>query len=367
MKIFAPVVRHEEVGPLADAGADELFCGIVPPEWRERYGYGFALNRRETSRSNSDQYEQLGAVVAAAHERGVSVHLAMNEGYYLDESYDLLEGIATKLARLGVDAFIVGDIGLMLALREWDLGPVLDVSCIGMAWNVEAVGVYADIGAKRILFPRDVLFAEVAEVIRAYPELEYEAFAYADPCFYYDGLCTTLHMPTRKKLCHMTMETGYFVPRARLTDASRRVLEGNRTLDYYDPSALKQGRGPIGSATTAACGMCALRPLVRAGVGSFKQCGRTLPLEARVHHLSLLRCAVEIAESDVDDDEYYRSIMALRAGALAAGNEVSAALELEQCMMGSMCYYPDDPELVARREVYWQGRLSEAARVREGR
>jgi hypothetical protein len=75
----------------------------------------------------------------------------------------------------------------------------------------------------------------------------------------------------------------------------------------------------------------------------------------------------EIAESDVDDDEYYRSIIALRAGTLAAGNEVSAALELEQCMMGAMCYYPDDPELVARRERYWQGRLAEAARLREGR
>jgi len=359
IKVFAPVVLHTEVRPLADGGADELYGGIVPPEWRDRHGYAFALNRRETAWSNSDSYEEMGAVVREAHDAGLTVHLALNEGYYQDEHYDLLRRIATKLAKLGVDAFIVGDIGLMLALREWDLGVALDVSCIGMAWNVEAVGLYAELGARRIIFPRDVLYEEVRAVTRAFPDLEYEAFSYADPCFFYDGLCTTLHMPTRKKLCHMTIETGYFVPRTRLEDSAQRIREGNRTLDFYDPAPLKQGRGPAGATTTAACGLCGLRPLARAGVGSFKQCGRTLPLPARLAHLELLRGAVAIAESDLDDATAYRKTMELRAAHLGYGDPVSAALEVEQCMMGAMCYYPDDPRLVALREAYWQRRTRE--------
>ena len=32
---------------LAEAGADEVFCGCVPYEWNKKYGTLFPLNRRE--------------------------------------------------------------------------------------------------------------------------------------------------------------------------------------------------------------------------------------------------------------------------------------------------------------------------------
>jgi hypothetical protein len=89
------------------------------------------------------------------------------------------------------------------------------------------------------------------------------------------------------------------------------------------------------------------------------QCGRTLPLAARVQHTQLLKRAVAVALSPVDDAEYARSMIALRAKSLAAGDPVAASLELEQCMLGCMCYYPDDPGLVERRERYWAERLAQ--------
>ena len=45
MKIVAPIRQLDEIAALARAGADELYCGVTPREWAERFG-GASANRR---------------------------------------------------------------------------------------------------------------------------------------------------------------------------------------------------------------------------------------------------------------------------------------------------------------------------------
>ncbi len=47
MKILAPFSKKGEVLPLIDSGADELYCGIIPHEWENKYSMFDTLNRRE--------------------------------------------------------------------------------------------------------------------------------------------------------------------------------------------------------------------------------------------------------------------------------------------------------------------------------
>ena len=45
MKIVAPIRQLDEIAALARAGANELYCGVTPREWAERFG-GASANRR---------------------------------------------------------------------------------------------------------------------------------------------------------------------------------------------------------------------------------------------------------------------------------------------------------------------------------
>ncbi len=84
MKILSPLDKVDEVGALAEAGADELFCGLLTEDWHNCYIAG-AINRRPGGGANFTRWEDLETVVQVAHDRKVPVILTLNEHYYLPE------------------------------------------------------------------------------------------------------------------------------------------------------------------------------------------------------------------------------------------------------------------------------------------
>ena len=75
MKITAPISKVSEIAQLALAGADEFYCGVVPPAWVERF------NNAATSRrlfSNLQSLDELAAAVEAAHGCERPLSLALN-------------------------------------------------------------------------------------------------------------------------------------------------------------------------------------------------------------------------------------------------------------------------------------------------
>ena len=60
MRIVAPVSRVAEVAVLAEAGATELYCGLVPPDWRGRF-QSISANRRPSG--NLASYADLAEAV----------------------------------------------------------------------------------------------------------------------------------------------------------------------------------------------------------------------------------------------------------------------------------------------------------------
>jgi collagenase-like PrtC family protease len=110
MKIFAPIFAQEEVDPLVGAGAGEFYCGIVPTEWRQRYGFEMCPNRRENARSNLESYEELAAIVQESHARGITVHVTLNAHYYTEGMLQLIRLMLVRLREIGVDAVIVADV-----------------------------------------------------------------------------------------------------------------------------------------------------------------------------------------------------------------------------------------------------------------
>ena len=94
LKITSPFREKEEVTPLIEAGAGELYCGYLSPEWAKRYT---SLEfERKGGGSNFTDLTELKQAVALAHKGGVPVYLTLN-GLYVKDQYPLLLKITNQL------------------------------------------------------------------------------------------------------------------------------------------------------------------------------------------------------------------------------------------------------------------------------
>lgn len=364
MKIFAPIFAKEEVQPLARAGAQEFYCGIVPTAWRERYGFEMCPNRRESARANLESYEELAAIVQQSHALGITVHVTLNAHYYTEGMLQLIRPMLFRLREVGVDAVIVADVGLLLLLRELDLGLSIDVSTAGMAYNEQSVAFFQELGARRILFPREMTPEEMGQITQVFLDLEYEAFMYVGGCFFADAFCTAIHHPGRDFFCRMLLDDGNCIPLNERRRAHDLAFDGDETLRYFSSRSFGGNPHVTLEGTRPGCGLCSLRTLRQAGVGSLKLVGRTQVVQYRVFNVRLIREAIALAESDLDDETCIREIVRLRSTAMASKDPLSFEFQVQKCMLGSQCYYPDDATLLGLRRRYWEHISGENSTIR---
>lgn len=152
MKILAPIRAYDELEMLAASGAEELYCGITPAEWTERYQGAVWLNRRSPKGSSLDSYAEMKQLVDGAHALHMPVFITLNAPYYAAEQIPLVVELARRLSEeIGVDALIVSDINLLLRLSEERLAAALHVSSVAATLNTEAVRFLLNFGPRRII------------------------------------------------------------------------------------------------------------------------------------------------------------------------------------------------------------------------
>ncbi|MBP3866183.1 MAG: U32 family peptidase, partial [Eggerthellaceae bacterium] len=128
-------------------------------------------------------------VVAYAHERGVKVHVTLNT---LMEARDIAElpAYMQALDAVGVDAFIIGDLGAFSLARTHAPHVELHVSTQASVMNAEAARMWYELGARRVVCAREMSVADIAEMRANVPDdLEIEAFVHGAMCVAYSGRC----------------------------------------------------------------------------------------------------------------------------------------------------------------------------------
>jgi len=110
MRLLAPTNHPDEVEMLVGSGADELYCGVVPREWTERYSLAARINRREPGPGNMDTLVELRQLVDTAHSLGALVQLTLNAATYNEDQVPFLCALAAEAVdEIGIDALIVAD------------------------------------------------------------------------------------------------------------------------------------------------------------------------------------------------------------------------------------------------------------------
>lgn len=318
LKITVPFREAKEVVLLINAGADELYCGYLSPEWERKYtNLEF---ERKGGCSNFTNLNSLKKAVDLAHKRNVPVYLVLN-GLYVKSQYPLLLKIIKQLQSIDFDAFIVADIGLLLTLNKERIKKQIHISTGGTVFNSAAVDFYKNFGARRIIFDRQTTIESMEDIAKKHPDMDFEAFVFFTLCTYIDGFCTFLHTYGRmpygdisKKNSALDVFTTYDLE--ALTDAcqlnySVEVLDAalNRGINKKEikPSFYKR------LVDSVECGACALYDIIGTGVKSVKIVGRQLDPEERLTGTRFIRSCLNILTDnrDIKRQDFYCKVQRL--------------------------------------------------------
>ncbi len=259
MLILSPVDRAAEVDPLADAGAEELYAGFVPPFWSREFGPVVASNRRSFPEASVPTPEELDSLLFAAALRDVPVHLALNVTPVPDGMLRPMVDFVSDLARRGVRGVIVSDIGLLAALRDAQFRRLdLHASTLFSAFNGASVAFLRRVGASRVVLARELTTAAIGRIAAAAGGTQIEVLGLRGRCPNIEGFCTHLHDdPGRTWPCELRFRKEWRGEGEGIPEGVRKALES-----------------PEGVDRRFSCGLCAIPLLELSGVHAFKIVGR---------------------------------------------------------------------------------------------
>lgn len=173
IELLAPAGDLARLKVAIEYGADAVYLG----------GEQFSL-RSAAVNFNDDE---LAEGIRFAHERGKKVYIALN---IIPHNRDLesIVSFAEKVQKLGADAVIVSDLGVMELLREHVPNLSIHISTQASVTNYMTVKKFVSDGAERVVLARELSLGEIAE-IKEKTGAELEVFCHGAVCMSYSGRC----------------------------------------------------------------------------------------------------------------------------------------------------------------------------------
>ena len=257
------------------AGADCVYVGFRD-ETNARNFPGLNFSRAE-----------LADGIAHAHGHGAQVLVAINTFPRAGQP-DLWHRAVDDAARLGADAVILADLGLLDYAARTHPRLRLHLSVQAAASNAVAIGFYAErFGVRRVVLPRVLTVPEIAALTARVAPVETEVFVFGGLCVMAEGRCAlssyaTGQSPNMNGVCSPASHVRYV---ERSGEVTSRL--GDFTINRFgagEPAGyptlckgrfLAHGRsGYLFEEPTSLNTLAMLPDLMRAGVRAFKIEGR---------------------------------------------------------------------------------------------
>jgi len=357
MKILAPVNNPKEAEKIIRAGADEIYCGVLPHNWMETYTNSASSNRREWRTANLTNFSELQELVDIAHSNNIPVYLALN-ALYTEKQYPLIFEQVEQSKKIKVDALIVADLGLLLSLKKRKIDLDIHISTGGTIFNSETAKFYAELGASRIILPRHLKVQEIEEIIRCCPSLKFEVFILNSGCKNIDGFCTFQHgvneilhgqvwnLPKRLNFDRHLLNLIRRLPR-NLTQGLKAGIFGidsacllNYKISLFSDTAninkrqkqsilknISFGFNLLSGVDT--CGVCRLAEFGKMGVYGVKIVGRNYSTLKKLNDVRFLKTALSYLEANYLDSKQFYSFVRM------------TYKQIYKIDCGELCYYPD--------------------------
>lgn len=179
IELLAPVGGLEQLNAAINFGADAVYLA----------GQNFGMRAMAANFNN----DELASAVDIAHKNNVSVYVTCNVLIH-EPMLDNLRDYFKFLANIGVDAFIIGDVGAISIAKQVAPNVAIHVSTQASVANSAAAVEYAKMGAKRIVLAREMSLSQISNLrksldIQGYKDIELEAFVHGAMCMSISGRC----------------------------------------------------------------------------------------------------------------------------------------------------------------------------------
>lgn len=249
-ELLAPAGDRERLESALMFGADAVYLG------------GDAFGMRAAPQNFN--FEQLEEAVNLCHAKGVKVYLTCNTLARNDEIL-MLPSYLERWAQIGVDAFIVADIGVLSLCKKYAPNVPVHISTQAGIVNYVTANEFYNMGASRVVTARELSIHEIAEIRAKVPRgLEIECFVHGAMCVSFSGRCLLSNY-----LVNRDANRGECAQPCRWEYA---IMEVKRDGMYFPIQDSKEGTYILNSKDM--CMIEHIPDLVNAGISSFKIEGR---------------------------------------------------------------------------------------------
>ncbi|MFI3236587.1 MAG: U32 family peptidase [Lachnospiraceae bacterium] len=319
MNILVPLNDFEAVRAYIIGGAKEFYIGFYDEIWEEKFGKYSDMNRMSGYGKEANRYsfEEMIAFIEPIHEMGGKLFVTFNTSSYSDEQILFLQPYLNVLHEKRVDGVIVACPELLKTSSEIGLTGV--VSTIAGIYNADTARFYKELGAKRIIIPRDVSMEDMREMIGENPDIEYEVFMMRSGCRYSDSHCLGLHTADLCAFCTSLDQAKktYHIAESRVENPDKIRERAMKTTEIFQDRFHNH-----------VCGMCAIYDFVELGVAAGKVVGRTHETEEILKDIALISQNIEIAKCCTCKEEYLEEMF------FPDDRD-------DRCDNGLSCYYPE--------------------------
>lgn len=318
MNILTPINNVNDIKDVINAGANELYCGVLSNDWKEKYTNVGSMNRREFKTSNLRSFKELKKCVKISHDFNTPIFLTMN-AFYTKKQYTLLKKEVEEVLSSEVDALIVADLGLISYLNDFDVK--LHISNCGSNFNSNTISFYRKNKGTRIILDRHLTLNEIKKITKH--GLELETFAMNTRCINLDGFCTFQHGINEVK----NPILGNLFKKLKMDYAFEKILKKTKNkkkvnwnllgstsaccLNYSVDGAnnninnkIKHHLGPINLLNH--CGACALFDFNNANITSLKIVGRQNPLKKKKKDTQFLKILVDYLKETPSKKDFFK-------------------------------------------------------------
>ncbi len=173
LELLAPAGSMEALTAAVQNGADAVYLGFGD------------FNARRNAKNFTEA--DFAAAVSYCHLRGVKVYLTLNT-LLTDRELPDAAAQAAAASRLGADAVLIQDLGVLRALRQAAPDLTVHASTQMTVHSLDGVRLCADLGMKRAVLSRELPASEI-EYICTHSPIEIEVFGHGALCMCYSGQC----------------------------------------------------------------------------------------------------------------------------------------------------------------------------------
>lgn len=332
-KLLSPIKSFSGAMKVFQAGADEVYCGVRTPGLED-----FELYRGIGSEVPT--YEELRQIIDYAHNNSGRVLLTVNQPFMIDSIEEVFSKHIQTCVELGVDALIIGDLGMLQLAKQVAGETPLYASTYLSAMNKEAVEFLYKAGFSRVILERHVPFEDISDIAKN-SKVEVEVFVHGSGCSNVNVNCYLYHYK------FPAMEQALLK-----IDAIK--FPCSLPFEVYDSKdeQINFGTYPILDAYTF-CSLCKLPTLIQSGISGMKIEGRGINEDYQASTTKIYRDSIDLLQHG-DIEGFQNKLKNLQKTFIPLPHDLPLNNLEELCCVQGRCYYAPKFHAPYKQKLAWQ-------------